>query len=117
MPKTVLIVEDDPSINELLVEAIKILGHETAAVLNTKTALESFKSSRKFDLITLDISLKGSADGNWLLNEINKIAPDIPVIVITATPKWAKPYPQVKEVFQKPFDLDEILEAIEKYLP
>jgi two-component system alkaline phosphatase synthesis response regulator PhoP len=77
---SLLVVEDDPSINELLVRNLSLVGHLCSRAYNGVDALSLLESSR-FDLILLDIMLPGM-DGLTLMQK----RPDagIPVILITA---------------------------------
>ena len=56
MMKTILIVEDEPDIQELLCTYLRDAGYETAAAGDGVLAVELFRS-RHFDLVLLDVML------------------------------------------------------------
>lgn len=76
----ILIVEDDPSINELLYRNLSLVGHQCTRAFNGQDAL-SLLSDNQPDLILLDILLPG-LDGLELMRQ----RPDkqVPVILLTA---------------------------------
>jgi CheY-like chemotaxis protein len=66
-----LIVEDQESFRQAVVDELKFLGFETAAAVDGAEALELAQST-SFDLILSDIRMP-NRDGRWLLNELRKI--------------------------------------------
>ncbi len=74
----ILIVEDEPSINELIRRNLSLTGHHCTQVFDGCEAIEIL-GHRKFDLIILDIMLPG-ADGYEVFDQ----AHGIPVIFLTA---------------------------------
>src|SRR3954449_4456140 len=102
--KQILVIEDDPSIRLVLEEVFTTEGFE---VLCIDDALEASKllNGRTFDLITLDLGLP-MVDGNDFLHRLSLVGPDIPVVVISATPSKLVPNRLVRAVVPKPFDLD-----------
>lgn len=80
--KTILIIEDDPSILRGLKDNLEYEGYtvitETNGIKGLKLALE-----KKIDLILLDIMLPGM-NGYDLCRKIKKEKPELPIIMITA---------------------------------
>lgn len=74
----ILIVEDDKSINELMVRYLKITGHNCLTAFSGGEALSVIKQEKP-ELILLDINLP-DMDGF----EIMKLISGIPVIYVTA---------------------------------
>jgi|SRR5579875_1260072 DNA-binding response OmpR family regulator len=117
--KTVMIVEDDAGIGSFLVQAIQ---QETPyeAVLAT----EGFQALRmlqtlKPDLLILDYSLPGR-NGLEVYDQIHAIKglEHIPVLIITAETSHIRKEVKARQVplLQKPFDLNELLTAIDHLL-
>ena len=108
--KQILVIEDDPSICQVLEEFFTTEGYEVTCLGD---ALEASRvlNGREFDLITLDLGLP-MVDGNEFLHHLFHIGPDIPVVVISATPSKLVPNPLVKAVVPKPFDLDYLSNTI-----
>ncbi len=82
--KTVLIVDDDLSLQKILHEQITAQGLSTTSVETGVEALQSAKD-HKPDLILLDIMLKGNQNGFDVLEALKKDddLKHIPVIVLT----------------------------------
>ena len=77
---SILIVEDDPSINELLYRNLSLVGHQCTRAYDGSAALHCLETAR-FDLLLLDILLPGS---NGLALMQKRPDKDIPVIFLTA---------------------------------
>ncbi len=86
VPRHVLIVEDEPSIRDILAELFDVEATETttAATLDqAKTAL----TSGRFDLILTDLRLGGHRDGGLqVLAAGGLLSPDATAVVLTAFP-------------------------------
>jgi CheY-like chemotaxis protein len=81
--KTVLIVEDDPINNELLVFLLKKAEMKHLSAFNGKEALEIFNSHPEIDFVLMDIKMPGM-NGYEVTEQIKKIRPELPVIAQTA---------------------------------
>ncbi|KIL42009.1 hypothetical protein SD70_03925 [Gordoniibacillus kamchatkensis] len=103
---TVIIIEDDESLTELLENELRSQGFRVASFANGQEALEAIRA-RKPDAIVLDIMLKHSIDGWTILRELkeDEEVRDIPIFVssaldeketgrsLGATVYLVKPYP------------------------
>ncbi|OIO03501.1 MAG: hypothetical protein AUJ49_04360 [Desulfovibrionaceae bacterium CG1_02_65_16] len=114
----ILVVDDEVRIQELLVEALEMHGYTAAACGDGEAALQLLKK-RRFNLMLLDIRMP-SRSGLWLLAEIRRAAIAMPVIVITglATSEERNQALELGAVrcFQKPFKVDELLDAVDAAL-
>lgn len=80
--KKILIVEDDRSLQNALVEILAKEGYETISAFDGEEGLEKARSENP-DLIMLDIILP-KKDGYEVLGEIKKSPQkDIPVLILT----------------------------------
>mgnify|MGYP001358291955 CR=1 FL=1 len=77
----VLIVDDDPNINELVKLYFEADGFETISCLDGAKSIEIFKKEKP-DILILDLMLPGM-NGFDILREIRKNS-DVPVIMLTA---------------------------------
>ncbi|MCX4245853.1 sigma-54-dependent transcriptional regulator [Paraliomyxa miuraensis] len=106
----ILVVDDEPSMRELLTICLRRAGHEVEAVEGGALALERL-DARPFDLVITDLTMPG-VDGLELLRRV--IArPEPPlVIMITAFATTATAVEAMKlgayDYLTKPFELDEI---------
>lgn len=80
--RSVLVVEDDTSIREGLVDAIESDGHLVVAVEDGPGAVQVFES-RRFDLVLLDIMLPG-INGYDVCRRIRENDRSVPIIMLTA---------------------------------
>jgi DNA-binding response OmpR family regulator len=78
----ILVVEDDDSILELILQWLKSAGFEPEGVRNGMLAMERFKED-KFDLAIVDLDLP-FIDGLTLSRNFKDIRPQMPVIICTA---------------------------------
>lgn len=81
MKKTILIVDDDPHIREVISFAIENAGMSIGLANNGLVALESFKQSPA-DLIILDINMP-EMDGLELCREIRKFS-EVPILFLSS---------------------------------
>ncbi|MGT2666150.1 response regulator transcription factor [Streptococcus rifensis] len=79
--KKILVVEDDPTINQVICEFLKAQGYEPHAVFDGQIALDFFKQN-DLDLIILDIMIP-SISGIDVLKEIRKTS-SVPILMLTA---------------------------------
>lgn len=80
--KKVLIVEDDLILSMLNNKFVMSLGHKVIKSVKTGEAAVDFAKENKFDVILMDVRLKGKMDGIDAMIEINKHK-NIPAIYIT----------------------------------
>jgi DNA-binding NtrC family response regulator len=84
--RSVLIVEDEQSIRDILIELFEIDGTETTAV-GTLPAARAALARSTFDLIVTDLRLGGKRDGGLqVMAAAGLLSPDATVIVLTAYP-------------------------------
>ncbi|MGB0908690.1 MAG: sigma-54-dependent transcriptional regulator [Maricaulaceae bacterium] len=83
MAKTILIVDDDPTQRRLLQAVVEKSGFSSLQADNGDTALNMASSDgHSIDVMLLDLVMPGRS-GMETLKELQKIRPDLPVIVLT----------------------------------
>ncbi|MCY2930687.1 MAG: sigma-54 dependent transcriptional regulator [Planctomycetota bacterium] len=82
MPKTILLVEDEEMLRESLAELLAERGFQVLQAPNGKVAYETMLA-RPVDLVLSDIRMP-EMDGMALLARLRELAPETPVIMITA---------------------------------
>ncbi|ACC97569.1 Response regulator receiver protein [Elusimicrobium minutum Pei191] len=117
--KKIVIIEDEPSINEMLKMMVERLGHEALVCDNGREAF-SFIKKHKPDLVILDVMLPGM-DGTAIAKElgINEETASIPIIVTSALEESKSLFSgvsQVKDFIPKPFTITKLTETINKYI-
>lgn len=118
MKKRVLVVDDDQDILEPLILILEDEGYSvdtTSKAENTYVKIESFKP----DLILLDILMSGS-DGRTICKKLKQqdVTKKIPVIMLSAHPgaKNDTIACGADNFIAKPFEIDELLTLIKKYI-
>jgi CheY-like chemotaxis protein len=85
-PKSVLVVEDEQSIRDILTELFDVEGNVVTAAELLPDALEQLRTQR-FDLIVTDLRLGGKRDGGLQVMALaGMLSPDATVLVLTAYP-------------------------------
>ena len=114
--RRVLVVDDDPSIQGFLAEALADEGYGVRTAANGREALAILREWRP-DLILLDLMMP-EMDG-WAFRGEQRAMPgvaDVPVIVLSATRDLDAKTRDLEpaQVFSKPFDLEALLGTIER---
>jgi DNA-binding response OmpR family regulator len=108
----ILIVEDDPSINDLLSDFLSDEGYHVTPRSNGQAALAELQND-SYDLMLLDMGLPDMT-GNDVLVHMMQQALETPVIVVSANANQLQYRDYVHAVVNKPFDLMQLLAAIER---
>jgi DNA-binding response OmpR family regulator len=120
MPKTVLIIEDEPDIAEALKMLIEMNGHRAIVAPDGQEGSDLARAER-FDLILMDLSMPRK-DGLDATREIRACAEnaDTPIVGVTsfATPEKRLELLQAgcAEVFTKTAFMASFEKTLEKYL-
>jgi CheY-like chemotaxis protein len=106
---TVLVVEDDPDIREMLSMLLEFAGFGCVTCPTAEAGLEALRDD-SFDFVLTDYALP-ERTGLWLLQtaQAEGLLDGAPALIVTAQPAVnAGGY----EVMQKPFDLDELVARV-----
>lgn len=114
----ILVVDDDATLRELLVDTLSSLEYEVAAATDGVEALEVLtdEHSEPYDLVITDIKMP-RMDGVNLTKRLRRYFPGLPVLTITA-------YPNDKIISEaapngsidKPFRISHLEDAVERAL-
>jgi CheY-like chemotaxis protein len=116
----ILIVDDDQDIRRLLTIRLKSLGHETAFAGDAISAVNQARKEQP-DLILLDVMMP-AGDGFVVMERLKAMPAmkGIPAIVISAldpaTQERMLSESGADAYFQKPYDHDELVAAIQRAL-
>ncbi len=118
-PATILIVDDERVIRELLSERLAELGHRCATAADAFDALAHIKATEEVDIVLADIDLPGK-DGITLLQEIRSSHPDVDVIMVTGVVDTDTAIRAIRlgasDYVTKPFNLEEVVITIDRLL-
>ncbi|MBN2185081.1 MAG: response regulator [Candidatus Krumholzibacteriota bacterium] len=120
MSKSILVVDDDPDVIEIISETLKNEGYLTESATDGDEALRKYDIFNP-DLVILDVSLP-SKDGFAVCDEIRSrdINNDVPVILISGNSVSDTMLEGFKsgaqDYIKKPFSLNEVLAKIGNFL-
>ena len=110
--KRVLVVEDEQSILDILVELFDSPGNEVVRADNLNDALEALRAGT-FELVVTDLRLGGKRDGGLqVMAMAGMLSPDATVLVLTAFPDDSNRQASLRlgalHFLEKPVDLSTI---------
>ncbi len=111
---TVLVVEDEPGIRELIADALRDLGCQVIEAIDGPAGLRIVQSGLWYDLLLTDVGLPG-LNGRQLAEAARQRRPDLPVLLITGYAGKAledDALPLGMEVIRKPFAFDALAERV-----
>src|SRR5437870_9187494 len=116
MAKKILIMDDDPTIADLLTEALADEGYETYMTTQSLRFYDAVREHQP-DLILLDLMMPYLDGRDELKLMAMAVDRQIPVIVVTAFLEAAKEEKEFREagvahIVYKPFDLDRLVELV-----
>ena len=117
--RNVLVVEDDVSLREAIVDTLELADCECIEAANGEEALIALKDN-KVSLVISDVQMPG-VDGLQLLRSMNRQQFDIPVIMMTAFAKVDDAVVAMREgavdYLTKPFSIEKLQTLVQRYLP
>ena len=114
--KTILVVDDDPSVREMIG---RVLAAEGYPVLSASTGAEAVEiaASNRIDLVLLDLNMPGQ--GGWdTFEKLTSNDPLLAVIIVTARPGqlFTALGAGVGALLEKPLDFPKLLETVRAVL-
>ena len=111
-PRSILVVEDDPSQRAMLSEILKSAGHRVCCCDRLEQCVDKLAD---VDMVLTDIQL-GGFSGYQLLSAIRSASEDwarrLPVIAVSASDRLEKESDGFDAVLRKPFTQSELLKTI-----
>ncbi|QKY70495.1 response regulator [Lentibacillus sp. CBA3610] len=118
MTKKILVVDDQPGIRMLIQEVFMEEGYDVTTAETGKEALDKLYRE-SFDLLILDYKLP-VVDGLEVLNQLEHNQIYIPAIVMSGLAEDARKdlqqFSLIKEVFAKPFNIQELNSFVKRIL-
>ncbi|MFH1799212.1 MAG: response regulator [Candidatus Omnitrophota bacterium] len=120
MKKSILVIDNEPKIVDILETFLKIKGFDVKTACNGEMAFDILrKNKEKIDLIVIDEKMPGIS-GSCFLKNIRTLDVDIPVIGLTGSVNVERVKNKnkglYKHVFSKPIRLSELFQVISKIL-
>lgn len=116
--KTMLVVDDEETLRDVIAFDFKRRGFEVYTARNGQEAYEIVKEKR-IDIVVTDVRMPGG-DGIQLLDDIKRHNPFIPVVIFItgfADMSIEEAFARgASQVFSKPFNRQELFSTVEKFL-
>jgi excisionase family DNA binding protein len=113
----VLVVDDEPSIREMLTRTLSSERYEVDEASDASTALELLQHSEDYDLLIADLKMPGM-DGLSLIRQVKALRADLPIIIITGFSTESSAIEAVNlgvaGYLTKPFHVPQVLAAAAK---
>jgi len=114
--KPILVVDDEPEMRMALTQVLNCSGYTVSSASSAHEALEKFRRE-SFNLIITDVKMP-KMSGMEFLQEVKKLAPQIPVIMITGYGTIVNAVEAMKEgasdYLIKPFSFDNLEAVVRK---
>ena len=111
---TILVIDDDPLILDVVREILELDNYAVETALSGAEGIEKHREHQA-DLVITDLIMPHK-DGLSVISELKKEFPGVRIIAMTGTPKVEKllaaVQADVNRVIAKPFDQEELLEAV-----
>jgi DNA-binding response OmpR family regulator len=115
--RRILVVDDDPDIQQLLHDRLKASGYQPHAASDGRQALDALQGE-EFDGVLLDIGI-GQLDGLEVLCRVRKKNVRIPIIMITASGSQELAVKAIgmgaQAYLLKPFDASALQHAMDRW--
>jgi len=85
--KKILVMDDEPLLRKLAAKMLHMLGHEAETAEDSQAAVEAYRqsleSSQPFDMVMLDLTVKGGPGGRETIKELLQLNPDVKAMVFS----------------------------------
>jgi DNA-binding NtrC family response regulator len=115
----ILVVEDDPSIRNLIEEALADGGFETETIASAEAAIGLLGGTGKYRALVTDINLgRGNKDGWDIARYAREISPEFPVVYMSgdSAADWASKGVPNSIMLSKPFAPAQLVTAVSQLL-
>lgn len=111
---TVLLVEDDPLVLEVMEEMLMECGHRVIACRDADECLRALPEADGRVVLVTDVAMRGRS-GRALADEFRRRRPDVPVVFATGLPADVlAPLNENETVLHKPFAIRDIAAAVDQ---
>ena len=110
---TILVIDEQESVRMVLRRALEDAGHQVAEAANGRQGLELFRATPA-DLVITDLAMP-EMGGRELILELTRAFLDVKVIAMSGVDPelQAAKLLGARHIFQKPFDLQALLSAVQ----
>ena len=108
MAHLVLVVDDDPSVLEVITEMLKDLGCDVISANSGFGALEQLARHDRISILITDINMPGM-DGHELAERAKRTNPDLKILQLSGREPRRDGYPMIR----KPFTADDLARTMQ----
>lgn len=115
----IVIVDDEPLIRALIVDALEDLGHEIVEAGDGPEGLKALETAGSVDLLITDIGLPAGMNGRQLADAAREQRADLKVLFITGYADPSLPGHDLDpgmDIISKPFELDALASKVEEMI-
>ena len=118
--KTVLVVDDEPTVRMLVIDALEELGYACLEAADGSAGLRILQSTAEIDLLITDVGLPGGLNGRQVADAARALKPDLKVLFITGYAENAVlnhgHIEHGMEVLTKPFAVGDLAGRVDRML-
>jgi len=118
--RTILVVEDDPSLREIVSKTLVLEKYNVETAENGGQALTALKNNREIALILSDVKMHPMG-GHALLKECRIKYPEIPFVLMTAYGTIADAvqlmHDGASDYLTKPFETETLIDMVARFIP
>ncbi|MGB5603509.1 MAG: sigma 54-interacting transcriptional regulator, partial [Gammaproteobacteria bacterium] len=116
---TVLVVEDDPALREVICETLQLAKYAVDTAENGQEALQLLDVNKDITLLLSDVQMQ-PVDGYALLKSVKARYPQIPVILMTAYGTIEKAvqamHDGANDYLVKPFEAETLVDMVARFI-
>ncbi len=116
---TLLVADDDADVRSLASRILKFGGYKALLTEDFPSTIETFREHGEVRLVLIDLTMPGGTCGQ-AVNQLRKIRPDVPILVMTGHPESETRArlgeEKVDGLLEKPFQPPELIAFIRRAL-
>jgi CheY-like chemotaxis protein len=118
MGYSILVVEDEDDVRELVATSLRHRGFSVLSVPNAEVALQILMEQVKFDLLFTDIVMPGVIDGFELADRAKRLQPDLKILYATGFAHVSRRSVDTLhgKLIQKPYRPDDLATEVRRAL-
>jgi signal transduction histidine kinase/CheY-like chemotaxis protein len=109
-----LVVDDEEMVRSIVNQLLSLNDHEVDLASSGNEALATFEPN-KYDIVFTDFGMP-EMTGAELAERLHERQPDLPIILLTGYTDTETAVGEVNDILSKPFKLEELEAAIQKYV-
>ncbi|MBR0814893.1 MULTISPECIES: response regulator [Bradyrhizobium] len=109
MSHTVLIVDDDPAVLDVVVDMLEELGCEVVRAQSGPDALDRLEQHKEISILITDINMPGM-DGHELAELARRVRPELKVLQLSGREPRRGGLPMIR----KPFSFEELADVMQR---